>query len=216
MNKLVTYLESKEVIFHSALALIVLYVPHAGHLFMKLEHLDMTFFGFTFFNWVYGIALAAVIEILILVFIINGYQHAGRAYALVSFFINALYYDYWFLAIQDPTILNVKLTITSVLICFMHSLAIWQLSDLFFKRLTADKEKVKEFWCAECEAGPFPNKRSLDGHVSKAHRHKKSSQKSEAVLPPNDLDKLNGRSEEQPLPQQAFMAPNRRKNKVHV
>lgn len=74
MNKLVTYLESKEVIFHSALALIVLYVPHAGHLFKQIEHLDMTIFGFTFVNWLYGIALAAVIELLILVFIINGYQ----------------------------------------------------------------------------------------------------------------------------------------------
>jgi|SRR5690606_5169935 len=167
MNKLVTYLESKEVIFHSALALIVLYVPHAGHLFMKLEHLDMTFFGFTFFNWAYGIALAAVIEILILVFIINGYQNAGRAYALVSFFINALYYDYWFLAIQDPTILNVKLTITSFLICFMHSLAIWQLSDLFFKRLTADKEKVKEFGVRNVKPDPSQTSGRLTGMFRK-------------------------------------------------
>src|SRR5690606_37476778 len=215
MNKLVTYLESKEVIFHSALALIVLYVPHAGHLFMKLEHLDMTFFGFTFFNWAYGIALAAVIEILILVFIINGYQNAGRAYALVSFFINALYYDYWFLAIQDPTILNVKLTITSFLICFMHSLAIWQLSDLFFKRLTADQEKVKEFWCAECEAGPFPNKRSLDGHVSKAHKHKKGSLKPEVEALSSNAAMRNDKPHEHTLPQRPFMAPNRHKNKVH-
>lgn len=30
MNKIVDYLESKNAIFHSALVLIVLYVPHAG------------------------------------------------------------------------------------------------------------------------------------------------------------------------------------------
>ena len=53
MNRIVTYLESKEVIFHGALALIILYVPHAGHLFKQLEHLDMTIFGFTFINWFY-------------------------------------------------------------------------------------------------------------------------------------------------------------------
>jgi hypothetical protein len=173
MNKIVTYLESKEVIFHGALALIILYVPHAGHLFKQLEHLDMTIFGFTFFNWFYGIALAAIIELLILIFIINGYQKTGKAYALVSFFINALYYDYWFLAIQDPTMLNMKLTATSFLICLMHSLSIWQLSELFYKRLKADKEKVVEYWCPECEAGPFPNKRSMDGHISKAHKYVK-------------------------------------------
>ncbi|MBN8653928.1 MAG: hypothetical protein J0L67_21035 [Cytophagales bacterium] len=171
MNRIVTYLESKEVIFHGALALIILYVPHAGHLFKQLEHLDMTIFGFTFINWFYGIALAAIIELLILIFIINGYQKTGKAYALVSFFINALYYDYWFLALQDPTILNMKLTATSFLICLMHSLSIWQLSELFYKRLKADKEKAVEYWCAECDAGPFPNKRSLDGHVSKAHKY---------------------------------------------
>jgi K+-sensing histidine kinase KdpD len=171
MNRIVTYLESKEVIFHGALALIILYVPHAGHLFKQLEHLDMTIFGFTFINWFYGIALAAIIELLILVFIINGYQKTGKAYALVSFFINALYYDYWFLALQDPTILNMKLMATSFLICLMHSLSIWQLSELFYKRLKADKEKVVEYWCAECDAGPFPNKRSLDGHVSIAHKY---------------------------------------------
>jgi uncharacterized C2H2 Zn-finger protein len=173
MNKIVTYLESKEVIFHGALALIILYVPHAGHLFKQLEHLDMTIFGFTFFNWFYGIALAAIIELLILIFIINGYQKTGKAYALVSFFINALYYDYWFLAIQDPTILNMKLMATSFLICLMHSLSIWQLSELFYKRLKADKERVVEYWCPECEAGPFPNKRSMDGHISKAHKYVK-------------------------------------------
>ena len=47
MNKIVTYLESKEVVFHGALLLILLYVPHAGHLFKQLEHLDMTIFGFS-------------------------------------------------------------------------------------------------------------------------------------------------------------------------
>jgi len=172
MNKLVTYLESKEVVFHCALALIVLYVPHAGHLFKQIEHIDMAILGFSFMNWIYGIALAAVIEILILVFIINGYQRAGKAYALVSFFINALYYDYWFLAFQEPSILNIKLTATSFLICFMHSLAIWQLSDLFFKRMKADKEKVIEHWCTECNMGPFPSKRSLDGHISRAHKYR--------------------------------------------
>lgn len=172
MNKLVTYLESKEVIFHSALALIVLYVPHAGHLFMQIEHLNMTILGFTFVNWLYGIALAAVIEILILVFIINGYQRAGKAYALVSFFINALYYDYWFMALQNPSIMNFKLTVTSFLICFMHSFAIWQLSDLFFKRVKSDKERVVEHWCTECDMGPFPSKKSLDGHISRAHKYR--------------------------------------------
>lgn len=177
MNKIVAYLESKEVIFHSALALIILYVPHAGHLFMHIEHIDMTVLGFNFLNWIYGIALAAVIEVLILVFIINGYQRAGKAYALVSFFINALYYDYWFSALQEPTILNFKLTAISFLICFMHSLAIWQLSDLFFKRIKAEKEKVIDYWCSECDMGPFPNKRSLDGHISKAHKYLKKETK---------------------------------------
>jgi hypothetical protein len=74
MNKLVTYLESKEVVFHGALILILLYVPHAGHLFKQLEQMDMTFMGFTFLNWIYGIALAGVIEFIILVFIVNGYR----------------------------------------------------------------------------------------------------------------------------------------------
>jgi hypothetical protein len=175
MNKIVTYLESKEIVFHAALALIILYIPHAGHLFKQIEHIDMTIYGFTVMNWIYGIALAAVIEVLILVFIINGYQRAGKAYALVSFFINALYYDYWFVTLQEPTILNMKWTATSLLICFMHSLAIWQLSDLFFRRVKSDKEKAVEHWCPECHMGPFPNKRSLDGHVSKAHRYKKKN-----------------------------------------
>lgn len=48
MNKVATYLESKEAIFHGAIALMILYVPHAGNLFMQLEHLDMTLYGFTF------------------------------------------------------------------------------------------------------------------------------------------------------------------------
>src|SRR5688500_18680441 len=106
MNKIVSYLESTEVIFHGALILIILYVPHAGHLFMQLERVAVTIFGFTVIDWLYGIALAAIIELLILIFIINGYQRTGKAYALVSFFINALYYDYWFVAIQEPTLLN--------------------------------------------------------------------------------------------------------------
>jgi hypothetical protein len=173
MNRIVTYLESKEVVFHGALLLIVLYVPHAGHLFKQLEHLDMTFFGFSFLNWIYAIALAAIIELLILIFIINGYQKTGKAYALLSFFINALYYDYWFNAISEPTILNFKMMGASFLICLMHSVSIWQLSELFYKRLKADKEKVIEYWCPECEAGPFPNKRSMEGHISKAHKYYK-------------------------------------------
>lgn len=171
MNKIVTYLESTDVVFHGALLLIVLYVPHAGHLFLQLEQLDMTLFGFSFLNWLYGIALAGVIELLILIFIINGYQKAGKAYALVSFFINALYYDHWFIAIQEPSLINIKAMVSSFLICLLHSLSIWQLSELFYKRLRADKEKVIEYWCPECEAGPFPNKRSMEGHISKAHKY---------------------------------------------
>jgi hypothetical protein len=168
MNRIVTYLESKEVVFHGALALIILYVPHAGHLFKQLEQLDMTFYGFTVLNWLYGVALAAVIEFIILVFIINGYRNTGKFYAVVSFFLNAFYYDYWFLAIQDPTLMNIKLTGISFVICLTHSLSVWQLSELFYNRLKS--EKVMEYWCPECEAGPFPNKRSLDGHVSKGHK----------------------------------------------
>jgi hypothetical protein len=52
----------------------MLYVPHVGNLFMQQEHIDMTFSGVTIFNWFYGVALAAVIEFLILVFLINGYR----------------------------------------------------------------------------------------------------------------------------------------------
>jgi hypothetical protein len=169
MNRIVTYLESKEVVFHGALALIILYVPHAGHLFKQLEHLDMNLLGFTVLNWIYGIALAAVIEFIILVFIINGYRNTGKFYAVVSFFLNAFYYDYWFIAIQEPTMMNLKLAGISFLICLTHSLSVWQLSELFYNRLKT--EKVVEYWCPECEAGPFPNKRSLDGHVSKAHKY---------------------------------------------
>lgn len=91
MNGIVAYLESKEAIFHGALALMLLYVPHAGNLFMQLEHLDMNVFGFTLFNWLYGVALAGVIEFLILVFIINGYRTTGKFYAIVSFFLNVFY-----------------------------------------------------------------------------------------------------------------------------
>lgn len=171
MNKLVSYLESTQVVFHGALILIVLYVPHAGHLFMQLEHLDMTFFGYTILNWVYGIALAGVIEFIILIFIINGYRSTGKFYAVVSFFLNAFYYDYWFVTIQDPTMLNGKLTTISFVVCLCHSLAVWQLSELFYKRLKADKEKEIEYWFPECDAGPFPNKRSMDGHISKAHKY---------------------------------------------
>lgn len=67
INKIVTYLESKAVVFHAALALIILYIPHAGYLFKQIEHIDMMIYGFTIMNWIYRIALAAVIEILILV-----------------------------------------------------------------------------------------------------------------------------------------------------
>lgn len=170
MNKLVTYLEGKDVVFHGALILILLYVPHAGHLFKQLEHVDMTMFGFSLLNWIYGIALAGVIEFVILIFIINGYRTTGKFYAVVSFFINAFYYDHWFLAVQEPTMMNVKLATISFLICFCHSLAVWQLSELFYKRLREDREKVVEYWCPECEARPFPNKRSMEGHISKAHK----------------------------------------------
>jgi hypothetical protein len=43
MDEIVAYLESRQAIFHGALVLMILYVPHAGNLFMQLEHLDMTF-----------------------------------------------------------------------------------------------------------------------------------------------------------------------------
>ena len=187
MKKLVTYLESTDIVFHGALLLIILYVPHAGHLFMQLEHLDMTIFGFSLLNWLYGIALAGVIELLILIFIVNGYQKIGKAYALISFFINALYYDYWFVALKEPSMENFKAMASSLLICLVHSLAIWQLSELFMKRLKADKEKEIEYWCPECEAGPFPNKRSMDGHISKAHKYYKKLTENE-----NQQSVLNG------------------------
>jgi hypothetical protein len=74
MKNIVTYLQGKEVIFHGSLALIILYIPHAGFLFKQLEHVDMTLYGYSFFNWLYGLSLAAVIEFLILVFIINGHN----------------------------------------------------------------------------------------------------------------------------------------------
>lgn len=172
MKNIVTYLQSKEAIFHGSLCLIILYVPHAGHLFKELEHLDMTVSGFTFLNWIYGIALAAVIEFLILVFIINGYRNTGKFYAIVSFFLNAFYYNYWFVALQNPNHENIKTTLISLCICLIHSLAVWQLSELFYRRLNDEKDKMTE-WCSECGAGPFPNKRSLDGHISKKHKARK-------------------------------------------
>ncbi len=169
MNSLISYLESKDAIFHGALFLIVLYVPHAGNLFMQLEHLDMTFAGFSFLNWLYGVSLAGAIEFLILVFIINGYRSTGKFYAVVSFFLNVFYYNYWFTAMRNPSDENIKTTIISLFICLTHSLAVWQLSELFFKRLQEDKESIVEYRCPECGAGPFPNKKSLAGHRSKAH-----------------------------------------------
>ena len=172
MNQVVTYLQSKEAIFHGAMCLMLLYVPHSGSLFMQLEHLDMTFYGFTFMNWIYGMALAFIIEFLILIFIINGNRTTGKFYAIVSFCLNVCYYDYLFIMIKSPTEEAIKTTIVSLLICLTHSLSVWQLSELFYERMTADKEKV-EYWCPDCEAGPFPNKRSLDGHISKAHSPKK-------------------------------------------
>jgi hypothetical protein len=127
----------------------------------------MTLFDFTLFNWLYAVALAGVIEFLILVFIINGYRDTGKFYAVVSFFLNAFYYNYWFVSFQDPTPENVKTTIISLFICLAHTLSVWQLSELFHKRLQGERI---EHWCNHCEAGPFPNKRSLDGHVSKSHK----------------------------------------------
>ncbi len=172
MNNLIVYLESKDAIFHGALLLIILYVPHAGNLFMQLEHLDMTFAGFSFLNWLYGVSLAGAIEFLILVFIINGYRSTGKFYAVVSFFLNVFYYNYWFTALRDPSDENIKTTIISLFICLTHSLAVWQLSELFHKRLREDKENLVEHWCPECDAGPFASKKSLDGHRSKAHKGK--------------------------------------------
>lgn len=170
MNKLVTYLQSKEAVFHGALALMIMYVPHAASLFKQLEHLDMTLQGFTVLNWAYGLVLAGVIEFLILIFIVNGYRNTGKFYAVVGFFFNAFYYDYWFISLRDPTPANIKYTVISLFICLAHSLAVWQLSELFFRRLT--DEKV-ELWCTECESGPFHNKRSLEGHISKSHKTKR-------------------------------------------
>lgn len=169
MNEIVTYLESKKAVFHGAIVLMMLYVPHAGNLFMELEHIDMTMSGYTILNWVYGVALAGVIEFLILIFLINGYRTTGKFYAVVSFFLNAFYYDYWFVSIQEPSIQNIKSTIISLFICLTHSLAVWQLSELFYRRLKEDKS---EFWCNECNV-PFPNKKSLEGHLAKVHKAKK-------------------------------------------
>ena len=183
MNQIVTYLESKQAIFHGALILMMLYVPHAGNLFMQLEHLDMTFSGYSILNWIYGVGLAAVIEFLILIFLINGYKNTGKFYAVVSFFLNAFYYDYWFVTVQDPTVVNIKTTIISLFICLTHSLSVWQLSELFYRRV---REEKVEFYCEECNAGPFPNKRALDGHISKAHKYKR---KDEITLPEKAVDK---------------------------
>lgn len=139
---------------------------------MQLEHLDMTFYGFTFMNWLYGMALALIIEFLILIFIINGNRTTGKFYAIVSFCLNVCYYDYLLIVVNTPTNENIKTVIVSLLICLTHSLSVWQLSELFYERVRADKEKT-EYWCIQCEAGPFPNKRSLDGHIAKAHAPKK-------------------------------------------
>ena len=173
MDEVVAYLESRQAIFHGALVLMILYVPHAGNLFMQLEHLDMTFSGYTFLNWLYGVALAGIIEFLILLFLINGYRTTGKFYAIVSFFLNLFYYDYWFISIQNPTTENIKTAAISLFICLTHSLSIWQLSELFYRRL---KEEKTEYWCSECDAGPFQNKRSLDGHMAKAHKSNKKDQ----------------------------------------
>ncbi len=173
MNQIVTYLESKQAIFHGALILMILYVPHAGSLFMQLEHLDMTFSGYSVLNWIYGVGLAAVIEFLILIFLINGYKNTGKFYAVVSFFLNAFYYDYWFVTVQDPTVVNIKTTIISLFICLTHSLSVWQLSELFYRRV---REEKIELFCEECNAGPFTNKRALDGHVSKAHKYRRKDE----------------------------------------
>jgi hypothetical protein len=173
MNRVVTYLESKQAIFHGALVLMILYVPHAGNLFMQLEHLDMTFSGYSFMNWFYGVALAGVIEFLILIFLINGYKNTGKFYAVVSFFLNFFYYDYWFVSVQNPTNENVKTTVISLFICLTHSLSVWQLSELFYKRL---KDEKVELYCNECGSGPFLTKKSLEGHISKAHKYKKKDE----------------------------------------
>lgn len=175
MNEIVIYLESKKAVFHGALALMLLYVPHAGNLFMQLEHIDMSVSGFTGLNWLYGVALAGIIEFLILVFLINGYRTTGKFYAVVSFFLNAFYYDYWFQSIQDPSISNIKIMIISLFICLTHSLSVWQLSELFYKRL---KEEKSEYWCSECDL-PFGNKKSFEGHMARVHKNKKRDGNSE-------------------------------------
>jgi hypothetical protein len=185
MKRLVNYLESKDAIFHGALVLILLYVPHAGNLFMQLEHIDMTFSGYTFLNWMYGVALAGAIEFLILVFIINGYRGTGKFYAVVSFFLNAFYYNYWFIALQRPTPDNLRATIISLFICMTHSLAVWQLSELFYRRLNVEKEQSDrdptEHRCPTCSAGPFVSKRALDGHVSKKHKGNRKGDQAEGL-----------------------------------
>jgi hypothetical protein len=173
MNQIVSYLESKQAIFHGALVLMALYVPHAGHLFMELEHLDMTFSGYSFLNWAYGVGLAAVIEFLILIFLINGYRNTGKFYAVVSFFLNFFYYDYWFVSIQNPSGDNIKTTVISLFICLTHSLSIWQLSELFHKRL---KDEKVELFCSDCNAGPYQSKKALEGHISKAHKYRKKEE----------------------------------------
>lgn len=177
MKKIVCYLQGKEVIFHGSLMLILLYVPHAGHLFVQLEHLDMTFYGVTVLNWLYGIALAGAIEFLILVFIVNGYRNTGKFYAVVSFFLNVFYYDYWFIAVHAPTAENIKIAVISLFICLTHCLAVWQLSELFYTRLKHDEDQDTAHICPQCQAGPFPSKRSLDGHMAKAHKARQEKAK---------------------------------------
>jgi hypothetical protein len=172
MKSITIFLQSKDAVFYGAMLLIILYVPHAGHLFKELEHVDLTFLGFSFFNWIYGIGLALAIEFLILVFIINGYRATGKFYAVVSFFLNVFYYNYWFNALQSPSAENIRATVLSLFICLTHSLSVWQLSELFYRRIQEERERAAEHWCSQCGAGPFMNKRSLDGHYSKLHKAK--------------------------------------------
>jgi hypothetical protein len=54
----------------------------------------------------------------------------------------------------EPNMENVKAMASSLLICLVHSLDMWKLSELFMKRLKADKETAIEYWCPECETGP--------------------------------------------------------------
>jgi hypothetical protein len=170
MKAFTNFLQSKDAVFYGAFILILLYVPHAGHLFRELEHVDLTIFGLSFLNWLYGIGLALAIEFLILLFIINGYRNTGKFYGVVSFFLNVFYYNYWFHAMQSPTADNIRATALSLFICLTHSLSVWQLSELFYKRVKEEKEKATELWCNLCGGGPFANKRSLDGHFSKVHK----------------------------------------------